>query len=93
MWRRRVAICVATEDMGVFLLRFEGTGSGSSYVGEVWALPDTRSGYVGRFGRATVSSVSLLCWVDLGACVGLVIRWWSACEEHVFAGKAGEVLC
>ena len=92
MWRRRVAICVATEDMGVFLLRFEGTGSGSSYVGEVWALSDTRSGYVGRFCRATVSLVSLLCWVDLGACVGLVIRWWSACEEHVFAGKAGEAL-
>ena len=92
MWSRRVAICVAAEEMGVFLLRSEGTGSGSSRVGEVWALTDARSDYVGRFGWAAVPSVSLLCWVDLGACVGLVIRWWGTCEKHVFAGKAGEAL-
>jgi hypothetical protein len=75
--------------MGMFLLRFEGTGFGSSRVGEVWALTDASSGYVGRFCWAALRVVS---GVDLGACCGLVVWWWYTCEEHVFANKAGEAL-
>ena len=54
----------------MFLLRFAGTGFGSSCVREVWAMSDAVSGDVGRFVWAASAVVG---GVGLGACCVLVL--------------------
>ena len=57
----------------MFLLRFAGTGFGSSCVREVWAMSDAVSGDVGRFvwaASSVVGGVGLGAWAKGRPCAG-----------------------